>query len=59
MPVEFAADTYKPGRVAWVLDDVHRLLEPVACRGSLGVFTVDDSVLAFSATAPVTEPVAA
>jgi hypothetical protein len=42
-----------------VLADVHRLLEAVACRGQLGVFTIDDSVLAFSATAPVREPAAA
>jgi hypothetical protein len=59
MPIEFAADTYRVGAFAWVLADVHRLLEPVACRGQLGVFTIDDSVLAFSATAPVREPVAA
>jgi hypothetical protein len=59
MPIEFAADTYRVGAFAWVLADVHRLLEPVACRGRLGVFTIADSVLAFSATAPVRERVAA
>ena len=59
MPIEFVADTYRVGAFAWVLADVHRLLEPVACRGRLGVFTIDHSVLALSATAPVREAVAA
>ena len=59
LPVEFAADTYKPGRYAWVLKDVHRLLDPVASRGRLGVFTIADGLLSFSATAPVREAIAA
>lgn len=31
---------YTPGRFAWFLSDVVALGEPVACRGSLGLWTV-------------------
>jgi hypothetical protein len=36
---------YTPGRFGWVLDDIEPLREPVPARGSLGLWTIDDSLL--------------
>ena len=36
---------YTPGRYAWQLTDVHRLDEPIGCRGALGLWTPPDDVL--------------
>lgn len=35
---------YRPGRWAWLLDDVHRLAEPIECRGRQGLWTVPGDV---------------
>jgi hypothetical protein len=35
---------YEPGRFAWVLQDVRRLVEPVAFRGRQGLFDVPDEI---------------
>jgi activating signal cointegrator 1 len=45
-PTENAFGDYGPGRFAWFLDRVHRVAEPVPCRGALGLWTVPDDVLA-------------
>lgn len=37
---------YTPGRFAWQLADVHRLSEPIGCRGALGLWTPSPDVLA-------------
>jgi activating signal cointegrator 1 len=31
---------YEPGRWAWLLTDVRRLLQPIQCNGALGLWTV-------------------
>lgn len=37
---------YAPGRFAWGLERVHRLAEPVPCRGALGLWAVPADVAA-------------
>jgi hypothetical protein len=44
-PEEFAFGDYTPGRFAWILRDVHRLLEPVPYRGSQGIFEIPDELV--------------
>jgi hypothetical protein len=43
-PEEHAFGLYEPGRFAWVLQDVRRLVEPVAFRGRQGLFDVPDEI---------------
>ncbi len=31
---------FTPGRLAWFIDEVHRLPEPIPCRGALGLWDV-------------------
>lgn len=38
---EIRRGDYSPGRWAWFLSDVHRLAEPVPCKGRQGVWIVD------------------
>jgi hypothetical protein len=35
---ERAFGNYEPGRYAWILSDVHALLEPIPARGALGLW---------------------
>ena len=43
-PNELAFGDYTPGRFAWVLTNVHPLVEPVPCRGALRVWTMPPDV---------------
>ena len=36
---------YAPGRFGWILEDMHRLKEPIPFRGSQGIFEVPASAL--------------
>jgi hypothetical protein len=40
---------YSWGRFAWFLEDVRALPEPIGCRGALGLWNVDDALLAVPA----------
>lgn len=44
LPHEIEFGNYAPGRFAWLLHDVRRLATPVACRGTLGLWTVPGDV---------------
>jgi hypothetical protein len=44
-PQEHAFGLYEPGRWAWVLRDIERLIEPVPFRGSQGTFDVPANLL--------------
>lgn len=39
--IEHALGDYRPGRYAWILEDVHALTQPVPCRGAQGLWDVD------------------
>jgi hypothetical protein len=49
-PDEHAFGHYEPGRFAWVLRDVERLVVPVPFRGSQGIFDVPDELLGLPPT---------
>lgn len=44
LPHERAFGRYSPGRYMLVLSNVRRLVEPVPCRGALGVWDVPEAV---------------
>jgi hypothetical protein len=39
---EIALGDYRPGRFAWMLNNVRRLPNPIPCRGRQGLFNVPD-----------------
>lgn len=41
---ERAFGDYSSGRSAWLLADVERLVEPIPCRGMLGLWTMDEEL---------------
>lgn len=41
---ELAFGDYTPGRYGWVLTNVGRLAEPIACRGALGLWDLPEDV---------------
>lgn len=41
---ERAFGDYDEGRYAWLLADVARLVEPIPCRGMLGLWTLDEEL---------------
>jgi hypothetical protein len=42
---ELAFGDFSPGRYAWILSNVQRLLEPIPARGALGLWELDDALL--------------
>lgn len=52
---ELASNEHANGPYCWILRDVHRLLRPVACRGSQGLWRLPDSILNGRDLVPVTQ----
>jgi hypothetical protein len=44
-PLEMAFGDYTPGRYGWLLSAPTPLVVPVACKGKLGLFDIEDEVL--------------
>lgn len=38
---ERACGDFRPGRFAWILDDVKAVVPPIACKGSMGLWTTE------------------
>ena len=43
-PVEHAFGDYGPGRFAWQLTEALQLVQPMACKGALGLWKVPDEI---------------